>query len=388
MVTTSSRNGIINGQSVESFDGRRRKNVSGHGQSENLSANAFEVGGAFVGLGDFAGGSDGVDKPVSRIVAANEKLAQDVAAFVFGEQELIGEQFDGFNGIVFKWDLSSFAHFVDGEQEFSFVDSSANDVLNFHEESFVVLREGFVAVDFVSGIVRKIDLATDVIFLLCKVFANQSVLADEPEDERFDAQTAETDFAVGNDKAGLNHVADTNFGFELAIDDFDVQVRRRDFAGFDVRAFHLIDDGQNSRAQFKVVEPTITVGQKSPNIAVKNTNHATFGLLSQPSVDVLVEQMRNGDLHFLVIAERDVKPSGDLLMSDFADRESERLVIDGQAQSRAEGIGLHFERTSIGEEILPIESLALKLSAKLRQCFALFQGYLLQSKKLSLSTEP
>lgn len=67
-------------------------------------------------------------------------------------------------------------------------------------------------------------------------------------------------------------------------------------------------------------------------------------------------------------------------MSDFADRESERLVINRQAQSRAEGIGLHFERTGIGEEILPIEPLTLKLPAELRKCFALFQGYLLQSK--------
>ena len=104
----------------------------------------------------------------------------------------------------------------------------------------------------------------------------QSVLADESEDEQLDAQTVKPDFAIGNDKAGLNHVTDTNFGFELAIDDLDVQVRRRDFAGFDVRAFHFVDDGQNSRAQFKVVELTITVGHRQTNAVSSRGNRTAF----------------------------------------------------------------------------------------------------------------
>ena len=67
-------------------------------------------------------------------------------------------------------------------------------------------------------------------------------------------------------------------------------------------------------------------------------------------------------------------------MSDFADRESEWLVIDRQAQNRAERIGLHFERTGVGEKVLPIEPLTLKFLAELRKSFALFQSYLLQSE--------
>ena len=351
---------------------RRRKDVSRDGQGENLPANTFEVSGAFVGLGDFAGGSDCVDKPVTRIVAANEKLAQDVAAFVFGEQELIGEQFDGFNWVVFERDLSGFTHFIDGEHKLCFVDGNANDVLHFHEKGFVVLSESFVAENFVSGIVGKIDLPPNVILFLSQVFADQTIFANEPEDERFDAQTAEPDFAVGNDKAGLNNITNANFGFELAIDDLDVQVGRRDFTRFDVRAFHLVDDGQNSGAQFEIVEPTITVGQERTDIVVKNTNHATFGVLSKPSVDVLVEELRCGDLHLLIVTKRDVEASGNLLMSDFAYGESERLVIDGQAQSGTERIGLHFERTGVGEKILAIEPLTLELTAKLRKSFTLF----------------
>ena len=177
----------------------------------------------------------------------------------------------------------------------------------------------------------------DMIFFLCKVFADKPVLAYKAEDERFDTQTAQTHFAVRHDEARLNHIAHANFCLDAAINDLQVQVRRSDFAGFNLRALHFLYHWKHCRTQFQIIQATIAVGKESTNFTVKNANHAPFGFLVEPSVDVLVEQVGNLTLHFLIVAKGNVEAGGDLLMGKFTDSKAICLAFQRQVQGRAVG---------------------------------------------------
>ena len=75
-------------------------------QGKNFAANALKLRCPFVRLCDFAGGSDGVDEPVARIVGTDEELAQYIAAFVFRQLEFVCKKFDGFNRVMLERNLS------------------------------------------------------------------------------------------------------------------------------------------------------------------------------------------------------------------------------------------------------------------------------------------
>ena len=141
-----------------------------------------------------------------------------------------------------------------------------------------------------------------------------------------------------------------------------------------------MNDRQDCRAQLQIIQPTIAVGKECTDFAIEHANHATFRLLLQPCVDVAVEQVGSLVLHFRVVAVGNVEAGGYLLMCQLSDSEAVSFPVECQVERRAIRRRFHFQRASIGEEVLPIVSLPLKLSTELRQCFALSQGYLLQSE--------
>ena len=78
----------------------------------------------------------------------------------------------------------------------SLVDSRTDNILHLEEKGLIVLRKCFFGIQFISRVIRSINLPSYVIFLLRKVFADESVFADETEDKRFDTQTAQANLAV------------------------------------------------------------------------------------------------------------------------------------------------------------------------------------------------
>lgn len=91
------------------------------------------------------------------------------------------------------------------------------------------------------------------IFFPGEVFADKPVLADKTEDERFNAQTAQSHFAVGNCKADLYHVANFDFSFDAAINDLDVKGRGSDFARFNLRALHFLKNALTLPSRTRII---------------------------------------------------------------------------------------------------------------------------------------
>ena len=96
-----------------------------------------------------------------------------------------------------------------------------------------------------------------MVLLLAVILADKTIFADEAENERFDLQAAKADFTVGDDEASLYDVADSDFCFQLLVDDLDIHVGFRYFTAFDVSPFHFMDDWQDSGTEFKVVQTAI-----------------------------------------------------------------------------------------------------------------------------------
>ena len=90
------------------------------------------------------------------------------------------------------------------------------------EESLIIGPQGFIRIQLIGFIGIHIDLFAYMVLLLAVILADETILADEAENERFDLQTAKTDFTIGDDEASLYDVADSDFCFQLLVDDLDM----------------------------------------------------------------------------------------------------------------------------------------------------------------------
>ena len=137
--------------------------------------------------------------------------------------------------------------------EFRSIHGTTHGVLHLHKECLVILRQCFIGVQFIGGIVLCCDLPPYMILLLCEVLDDQTVLADKAIDQRLNLQTAKPDLAVGHDKARLYHIANADLGFQFLIDDLQIEVRFRDLTAHNRCVLHLLNHGQHRRAEFQII---------------------------------------------------------------------------------------------------------------------------------------
>ena len=143
-------------------------------------------------------------------------------------------------------------------------------------------------------------------------------------------------------------------------------MRGSDITRCDRCALHLLNDGKNDGAEFEIVEAPVAIGEEGTSLTIKSTNHTTFRFFLEPSVDVVIEQLRSLCLHLLIIASGNVEARGNLLVSDVRyDKFMSRIICEDVKNGYAVGVSVELERTSVGNEVLAIFTLTLKFSSEL-----------------------
>ena len=145
-------------------------------------------------------------------------------------------------------------------------------------------------------------------------------------DQRLDGDGAKSGLTVGDDHACLYDVAGNHLGGEPGVDHLDIHIVVGDLAAFVAGVGHLGNDGQRDFGNVQIVDAPIAVTEECPGMAVDGADHALFGLLLEPVVDIVSQKVRFLLKHPVVILTGDVQIGPELLMGSLLHGQRLHLV--------------------------------------------------------------
>jgi hypothetical protein len=320
-----------------------------------------------------------VHQTEAREIAALDQMPQYRTLLVLAQRQRLCQHLDRGRHVAFDRVSGRALNLADPGVEPGAVERCRHRVAHLQEERLVVggLRlVGEERVDLLALVGAPADMLPGA-----AAVAGHAVEAGEEAGEGFDADRAEADFAVRDEEAGFDDVADAparDLRPKLWEHGLDVEPVLGDFGADDLHPAmpvgHMAEDREDGFGDLQIVDPRIAAGEERAGAAVERAHHALGRLGREPVIDIAGEQLRRVRLHPAHVGHRDAGMGADLRQGQVLRLEAtvaverERLPILGEV-----------ELPCVGDVILFRPGLPLDLGGHLGNRTSFFHDLLLGS---------
>ena len=150
--------------------------------------------------------------------------------------------------------------------------------------------------------------------------------AHQAIDQRLDGNGAQSCFTVGDDDAGLYHIARDNIRLQAGIDHLDIHEIVGDLRADEPCLRQLPNDGQRYTGNIQIVNAAVAVAEKRAGAAVYGAERPKLVLLGKPVVGVIGQKLRRVRAHQLIILLRDAEVGSQLAVRRLTNIQRRNLV--------------------------------------------------------------
>ena len=226
-------------------------------------------------------------------------------------------------------------------------DGGADGVLDLQHKGVVVCQQRLIGIDgkvLVAG-----RGAPHMIAAGFGVVDYHAIGAHQAIDQRLDGNGAQSCLTVGDDDAGLYHIARDNIRLQAGIDHLDIHEIVGDLRADEPCLRQLPNDGQRYTGNIQIVNAAVAVAEKRAGAAIHRAERPKLIFLGEPVVGVIGQKLRRIRAHQLIILLRNAEIGSKLAVRRLANiqgrdliqpilRDTELRRVRGDREGQASGI--------------------------------------------------
>ena len=158
------------------------------------------------------------------------------------------------------------------------------------------------------------------------VIDHHAVGAYQAVDQRLDGNGAQPCLTVGDDDAGLYHIARDNIRLQAGIDHLDIHEIVGDLRADEPCLRQLPNDGQRYTGNVQIVNAAVAVAEKRAGAAIHRAERPKLIFLGEPVVGVIGQKLRRVRAHQLIILLRNAEIGSQLAVRRLANIQRRDLI--------------------------------------------------------------
>ena len=252
-------------------------------------------------------------------------MLQNTVALVLRNAEAGGSQLDD-GGELFgiQHGCGAFPHAIHRLGESRLRDGGPDSVLELQYKGVIVCQQRFIGID---GKVLIADRGTAYMVTAgLGVIDYHAVGAYQAVDQRLDGNGAQSCLTVGDDDAGLYHIAGNDIRLQTGIDHLDIHKILGDLRADKPCLRQFSNDGQCYTGNIQIVNAAVAVAEKRAGAAVYGAERPKLVFLGKPVVGVIGQKLRRVRAHQLIILLRDAEVGSQLAVRRLTNIQRRNLV--------------------------------------------------------------
>ena len=203
-------------------------------------------------------------------------------------------------------------------------DGGADGVLDFQYKGMVICQQCFTGID--GKVLLAGRGAPHMIAAGFGVVDHHAVGAHQTINQRLDGNGAQSCLTVGDNNAGLYHIARDNIRLQAGIDHLDIHEIIGDLRADEPCLRQLPNDGQRYTGNVQIVNAAVAVAEKRAGAAIHRAERPKLIFLGEPVVGVISQKLRRVRAHQLIILLRDAEVGSQLAVRRLTNIQRRDLV--------------------------------------------------------------